>query len=444
MQGSGNAYVDELSGNGWMTFFAAYRRNELDYDRLYATLPQSEADHILHALGAKLPFEEGVVSCTTSGMPPKSPLMRIPKHLVLVSVESLSAAFLGSDGSREGLTPNLDRLATEGYRFRDVVATGTRTVRGLEALSLGIPPIPGQSVVRRPANAGLATLGNLLVHRGFQALFCYGGHGYFDDMNRYFEGNNYEIHDRRTFPSFEIGFENVWGISDEDLYTQVLKVMDGATASGKRVFAHVMTTSNHRPYTYPEGRIDIPSPGGRRGAVKYTDYALGNFIERARRHPWFKDTLFVITADHCASVAGQTKLPLAQYRIPMIWYGPELVKPGVYEERISQIDVPPTLLEALGFQDGAIVGFGRSVFEIPPGQGRAFVSNYQALGYWKGDHLVVLLPKREIQAFHVDPRTLEVVSESVDPCLRDEAIAYYQTAARAFKSGHLKLAGVDR
>ena len=108
-----------------------------------------------------------------------------------------------------------------------------------------------------------------------------------------------------------------------------------------------MTTSNHRPYTYPDGRIDIPSPGKRPGAVKYTDYAIGKFIEDAHAKPWFNDTLFVFIADHCAAVAGKSRLPVEKYHIPLIMYAPALLKPATFDLTMSQIDVVPTLLVAI-------------------------------------------------------------------------------------------------
>lgn len=437
MYGSGNAFADELSGNGLMTFAAAARRNALDYERFYATLPQREADRILQGLGVERVPLEAVGQREEEGhAEPMGPLLRSPRHVVLVTVESLSASFLGCYGAPGGLTPHLDALAQNGYRFREVLATGTRTVRGLEALSLGVPPVPGQAIVRRPGNAHLSTLGELMALQGFSVSFVYGGYGYFDNMNSYFRGNDYRVIDRRDFPSGSVGFENAWGVSDEFLFDNALGELDAAAARGERFFSHIMTTTNHRPFTYPEGRIDVPSPGGREGAVKYSDHAIGRFIEAARAKPWFKDTLFIFTADHCASVAGRTRLPVAKYRIPMIWYGPGLVKPGVHEARISQIDLPPTLLDVLGLK-GDDCFFGLSVFEHPADLQRAFISNYQALGYLRGDHLMVLLPKQQVQAFRVDPATLESTPEPVDPRLKQEAIAYYQTAARAFKLGRL-------
>jgi hypothetical protein len=94
------------------------------------------------------------------------------------------------------------------------------------------------------------------------------------------------------------------------------------------LFALILTTSNHRPFTYPEGRIDIPSHTGRSGGVKYTDFAIGKFIDDAKKKPWFEDTLFVIVADHCASSAGRTTLPVTKYKIPCIIYSPAHINRG--------------------------------------------------------------------------------------------------------------------
>lgn len=437
MYGSGNAFADELSGNGLMTFAAAMRRNELDYDRFYATLPQPQADRILQRLDVKrVPLSEALHPQASGGDEPMGPLTRSPRNVILISVESLSAEYLDSYGGTRHLTPNLDRLSSEGYRFPEVYATGTRTVRGLEALSLGTPPIPGQAILRRPHNEHLSTLGEVLKMQGFESLFIYGGYGYFDNMNAYFSGNSYRVIDRRDFPKASVVCENVWGVADESLFANAITAMNHATAGGRRVFAHLMTTSNHRPFTYPDGRIDIPSPGGRGGGVKYTDYAIGQFVEAARREPWFKDTLFVITADHCASVAGKTRLPIDKYRIPMIWYGPDLLKRGSHDGLISQLDLPPTLLEILGVP-GDEAFFGRSFFDQKPTSRPAFISNYQALGYLKNGTLTILLPKRRVEAYSVDPVSAEQTPIPVNPELRDEAIAYYQTTAHAFKQGRL-------
>jgi phosphoglycerol transferase MdoB-like AlkP superfamily enzyme len=438
MSGAGSELALELSGNGVFTFAAAMRRNELDYDRFYLTIPQDEADAILLALGVeRLPLSK-VMQDPIEPEPEKmGPFARSPRNVILISVESLSAEFLGAYGGKKGLTPNLDRLAAEGIKFENAYATGTRTVRGLEALSLGTPPIPGQAILRRPNNDHLTTIGQFLKYQGFAPYFIYGGYGYFDNMNAYFEANDYAVLDRVDFPKDSIPFENIWGVADEALFSNALRILDAPSGRGQRFFAHIMTTSNHRPFTYPPGRIDIPSPGGRDGAVKYTDFAIGQFIEAARKKPWFKDTLFVIVADHCASVAGKTKLPVKGYQIPIIFYAPDMLKPGVFTKVTSQVDLPPTLLDLLDVK-GDDHFFGDSLFEHEAMPARAFVSNYQELGYYKNGILTVLLPRQKVQAYRIDPVTYEAAPTPVDPVLLKETIAFYQSGSRAFKRNRLK------
>jgi phosphoglycerol transferase MdoB-like AlkP superfamily enzyme len=358
-----NAVDQEIARNGGVAFLAALRDNALSFQRFYAMLDPQRASAIagqwprarqLHRNGAR------------------------PRNIVLIQVESLSASFLGSFGNPRGLTPNLDGLARNGLLFTEMYAIGTRTVRGLEALSVGLPPLPGQSVVRRPDGEGVLTIGSVLRDQGFETRFVYGGYGYFDNMNAYFAGNGYEVADRTAIPDERMGFSTIWGVSDEYLFDFALDKIDAGVAGGKPQFFHLMTTSNHRPYTYPDGRIDIASKTGRDGAVKYTDWAIGRFIDQARSRPWFDDTLFVIVADHCASVAGKTRIPPDRYRIPAILFAPRFIEPGVHDRMASQIDLVPTLLAWLGIDDHGRF-FGEDLFS-PDARERAWLGNYQEVG----------------------------------------------------------------
>ncbi|TXG99131.1 MAG: LTA synthase family protein, partial [Nevskiaceae bacterium] len=196
-EGAGNAYAEEISGNGLFTLAAALRRNELDFDRFYRTMPQSEADRILRTMGMqRRPLSDLSAQALKGAANHAWPFIRRPRNVVLISAESLSASFLGAYGDSRGLTPRLDAIAKQGLLFSHAYATGTRTVRGVEALSLGTPPVPGQAIVRRPQNEHLATLGEVLGSQGFKPYFFYGGYGYFDNMNAYFGGNGYKVIDR--------------------------------------------------------------------------------------------------------------------------------------------------------------------------------------------------------------------------------------------------------
>jgi phosphoglycerol transferase MdoB-like AlkP superfamily enzyme len=298
---SDNAYANELAGNGIYEFFAAYRSASLDYDRYYRTVPLDEAyAEVRRALSTP---DATFLRGTGIERHIHNPAPERRLNVVLISVESLSAEFSGTYGRRDSLTPQLDRLSHDSLVFGNLYANGTRTVRGLEALALSVPPTPGESIVKRAHNEGLFSLATVFNAKGYRSQFLYGGYGAFDDMNSFFGANGYEVLDRKAIPSDSIHHENIWGVADEDLYTMALHRFDRDAATGKPFFAHIMTTSNHRPYTFPEGRGPWPQ-GKRESAVAYTDWAIGDFLRRAQAKPWFKDTVFVITADHCASSAG--------------------------------------------------------------------------------------------------------------------------------------------
>jgi phosphoglycerol transferase MdoB-like AlkP superfamily enzyme len=242
--------------------------------------------------------------------------------------------------------------------------------------------------------------------------------------------------DRSAIPKEAIHYENIWGVADEDLFTLALDQLDQRFAAGKRFFAHIMTTSNHRPFTYPADRVDVPSGTSREGAVKYTDWAIGDFIRRAREKPWFADTVFVILADHTASGRGKTDLPIENFHIPLIVYAPRHVAPGRIDTLASQIDVAPTLLALLNFSYRSSF-FGHDIASEGRSHQRAFLANYQTIGYLEDDILVELRPQRRWRL--VDAATgRERPADARGQRLLDEAVGYYQGAADAYRSGALR------
>lgn len=441
-----NNYAKEIASNGIYQLFSAYRNNQIDYDQLYATQDAKEALANLRNLiskqepSSKFLNEEDV-----------SRLIAQPKkgaekkyNVMFVSIESLSAEFLQSFGSEENITPNLDHLAKEGLFFTKMKATGTRTVRGLEALSLSIPPTPGNSIVRRANNENLFNISSPLKDRGYEAKFLYGGDGYFDNMNYFYENNGFEIVDRPKFAKEEISFSNAWGVADEDLFNKAIKEADKSYAGGKPFFSFIMTTSNHRPFTYPDGKIDIDSKTGRNGAVKYTDYAIGKLIEEASKKPWFENTIFVLVADHCAGSAGNTDVPLWRYQIPAIFYAPKIIKPQVFDKNVSQIDIAPTLMGLMNlsykskFFGTDVVNNSKTIDQ------HSFVSTYSDVGYFQGDRLYLLKPKKEKKVFDVTIEkygwdgSKEILTKEYDAKKLNDAISYYQVASHLFKNEKLK------
>lgn len=424
----------ELAGDGYYEFVRAFRANDLDFFAFYATMPERDA-----AAQMRHEFEKARSAATFTNA--NDPLERMIRshgetrrlNVVLVTMESLGADFVESFGGRKGLTPNLDRLAAQGWRFTQMYATGTRTVRGLEALSLSIPPTPGQAVLKRHHNKGFPTLGSVLKEQGYEPLFIYGGYSYFDNMRDFFGGNGYTVVDRTSLSSAEISHETIWGVSDEDLFRRVIHEIDARAEAGRKVFAHVMTTSNHRPFTYPSGRIDIPSGSGRDGAVKYSDWAIGDFMREASKRPWFKDTLFVFVADHTSHARGRTDLPPENYRIPLIMYASGLLAPQTIDTIASQIDVAPTILALLNMSYVSRF-FGQDIMTEGLHHQRALMSNYLTVGYLEDNLVTELLPKRRVRVVKADTGQEVPVNDPRGRNKINETIAYYQIAAMVLRN----------
>ena len=364
-----------------------------------------------------------------------------PEHrwnVVLISVESLSGDYLKRFGNKENITPYLDSLIPHGLWFDQFYATGTRTVRGLEALSMAIPPTPGQSIVRRPDNDDMFTMGSVLKSKGYECNYIYGGNSFFDNMGKFFSNSSYKVLDERDIPDSLVHITTAWGADDEAAFNFTIQQCDKSFSSNKPFFNHIMTVSNHRPYTYPEGRIDIsPSHQSIQGAVKYTDYAINKFIKDAQQRPWFNNTLFVIVADHCAKSAGKTDLPVNRYHIPCIIYAPQLVKPAIENRLISQIDLAPTILGLMNLNYTSRF-FGYDVYKVNPGNERAFISTYQDMGYIKDGRLIILSPQQKVQMFKPDFTTGSNVQITSSAELINEAIAWYQGASFQYKTGRYK------
>ncbi|WAC40641.1 LTA synthase family protein [Pedobacter sp. SL55] len=192
---SNNIYENELSKNGVYSFFAAFRSNELDYNTFYATLPEKQAYQVIkkELLQANENYtvnEVDNIKRHVVGTAANHP------NIVMVVIESFSADFLAKFGNQQNITPTYDSLANESIFFNNIYATGTRTVRGMEALTLCVPPTPGNSIVRRPNNENIFSVATILKKKNYDLKFIYGGDGYFDNMNSFFGGQGFDIVDR--------------------------------------------------------------------------------------------------------------------------------------------------------------------------------------------------------------------------------------------------------
>ncbi len=446
---SANRYQNELSKAGIYSFFAAYRNNEISYAQFYKLNGNTE---VFNTLREELTEDstsftqlQPSIRRTINNGPVKT-----KPNVIMITIESFSADFMKTFGNTQNLTPFLDSLAGNSVLFTNLYATGTRTVRGMEALSLAIPPTPGSSIVRRPNNNNLFTIGTVFKKAGYERTFVYGGDGYFDNMNQYFGSNGFNIIDRgrnimpgddfkttrSTIKDSLVHFENAWGICDEDLYDAVIKDADEKYAGGKLFYDFVMTTSNHKPYTYPAAKIDLPSGSGREGAVKYTDYAIQQLFKKIKDKPWFKNTVIILIADHCANSAGKNEVDISKYHIPCMIVNLPGAQNTKIEKMCSQIDLYPTLFKLMGW-DYESNFFGKDVMAASY-RPAIVLGTYQKLAFLRNDSLVILGPQQAVQTFIYNKTTNQQLPASFPAYIVNEAIALYQGAWYLYKYGGLK------
>jgi phosphoglycerol transferase MdoB-like AlkP superfamily enzyme len=425
-----NRLVNEVAGNGVVSFVAALRTQHVDYTLYYPTIEPARAwDIVRRQLPAAPPPAAG------NRPPPSRPL-----NLVFVIEESLGAEFVGALGaSGPSLTPELDRLAGQGRLFERVYATGNRTVRALEASLLSLPPLPGGSVVRAAGAGRFTALATILRSHGYATAFVYGGNALFDNLRAFALENGFDrVRERRDVAAPV--FENAWGVSDEDVFRLALEEMDRLDARGRPFFVAILTVSNHKPFTFPAGRIDLDPRWGRRAhAVRYADWALGRFFREAGTRSLHDRTLFVVFGDHGPRVYGAERLPLRSYEVPLLLICPACLPRGERSQELgSTMDIAPTVLPLLGIDTDAPF-YGRNLLaagRVPPW---VLMQHNREVALYDQEHLVVLGLRRESRIYGVT-RPGYALTEIAQPspalaALRERAIALYQTA---YEISHLR------
>jgi phosphoglycerol transferase MdoB-like AlkP superfamily enzyme len=358
-----------------------------------------------------------------------------PMNLVIVLEESLGAEFVGRLGGLP-LTPNLDRLADEGIWFEQIYATGTRSVRGIEAVIAGFPPTSVEAVVKQPkAQRDFVTVASVLKAHGYDTRFFYGGESHFDNMRGFFLNNGCsQVLDQNAMSN--AAFVGTWGASDGDVFNAAHEVM--AKAPKDRPFMSlIFTSSNHSPFEFPEGQIALyEQPKGTvNNAVKYADHALGAFIAKAKTADYWRDTLFLVIADHNSRVYGDSDFPVERFHIPALLLGGPVQAPQKVPMLASQLDILPTVMGVMGIQTQT-PWMGRDLLDPTLSNrlaGRAIMQFDQSQAYREGDAMVVLFPGAAPKTLHLE-RGRWVRGPEV-PGLVDKALAHALYAKWAYAKG---------
>ena len=429
--------VNEIAQNGMFSMVRAFLTNDSQYDGQYAGMDEAAAIPLLRSIVAQdnttFLASEGSRSLMRHVDNGRSPNKL---NVVLVINESFGATYIDSLDNRrnESISPNIDRLAKDGLLFTNVYATGDRTVRGLEALLTSFAPIPGISTARRSGSEGMNSVPFLLRQFGYQSAFLYAGDGRFDNMGHFWETIGFDnVWDERDFS--EKGFKTIWGYADEYIYQEATTRLDQMTKEGRPAFLAMLTVSNHRPYTYPEGRISKdPNAKTRTNAATYADWAFGNFVDKARAKSWFDDTVFIFIGDHGPKINGAAHVPVDGFRVPLLFYSPKHISAARNGALGSSLDMAPTLMGLLGISFDSPF-FGVDLRRVPPGGGRIAMAHNFSVAFGTQGKLVVLEPNRTVRGYTFQPGpTPPEWQKEPDQHTLGLAIAQTQTAHRLFYS----------
>lgn len=494
---SGNRSHDEVSSNGLVQLARAFTTAGLDYESYYRALPPAE-------LAARAREEVGFPASDTPVKTFRAVEQRAkPLDVVVILGESFGSEFVGRLGGSKPCAPGLERWADRGMLLTNLIATGNRTVRGLEGVLCSFVPLPGDSIWKRDKSENVASIARVLKEKGYRTEFVYGGDGAFDGMRSFALRNGWDefredsLVGASSYP--DDAFRTIWGVDDETMFTELLGRQKAAAKDGVPFFGTALTVSNHKPFLTPDTQSTglrgdkliaaawpgavllalsalawrfLAKPGrrarvasiaavvwiafaifawtkvqprdSRENAVRYADRALAEYLDRAQAEGLLDHTVVLFVGDHGARVYGSEEIPAASYRVPALFVAPDARYHGRTIPRLaSQVDLAPTLLSLAGI-DYAAPFFGEDLLATDPeGPGRAWLIHNRNIGLLTDTELTVLGLRGSTTHYRRagrDTDDFERVVEDVDLARNaDRAAAVFQTASILYESRRYRL-----
>jgi len=437
--------TDQLTNNlglnsSYTVAFAAYSmKNESNSQKMYGKMDSEEAINRVKKYMCLNPNDFTDSDIPLLHIQQTDSAVSNPYNIVIILEESLGAEYIGSLGGLP-LTPEFDKLTEEGLLFTNLYCTGTRSVRGIEAVVSGFLPTPSTSVVKLGnSQENFYTIASLLKPKGYATSFIYGGMANFDNMGSFFNGNGFDkIIDENDFVPSESVFHSTWGWSDEDVMTKANNYFK--TLGTQPFVSLIFTSSNHEPFEYPLGRIKQydKQKNSVNNAMKYADYSIGKFFELAKKEQYYKNTIFVIIADHNTRTYGKHLVPIHKFHIPALFIGPDIPKGEKYDKLCSQIDIQPTILAKIGMNTENPMP-GRNLFSLPDSaQGRAIMQFHDINAFRVDNQVVIMQPNKEPLQFQIINDTI-FTPVKLNQELAKDALAHVVAASYLYKERKYRL-----
>ncbi len=359
-------------------------------------------------------------------------------NVVIIMMEGMAGKPVGALGYKTSFTPELDELCKQGIFLDRLYAVGPRTSRGMMGVLCGHPDVSGRSILMRESAQGcFLSLPAILRSRGYATVMVYAGDPGFDNMRGFFSKAGIErfIDERAIGDPRQIGN---WGVPDELTFDKAHEVF-GQMHGQQPFFAVILTVSNHEPFEIPKGKVEALTGESKEikalNAYRYADWAMGEFFRKARTAPYFKDTLFVLVADHGRDFDNTRIVDVPGYRIPCLFLAPEHLPPRRVHTVASQMDIAPTILAILGGSYEHCF-LGRNVLAVEGDEGFALIHDENYLAFVRGDLALVAPPRHDVILYEVTDRamrkpTREVSDQDVQ-MLNLQMLSYYQMARHLF------------
>lgn len=294
---------------------------------------------------------------------PPSPGTPSKRNVVLIVLESFSREYVGSLNGRKCCTPFLDTLIDRGLIFENAYANGKSSITGVPSTVAGIPSFTGGPfILSRYINNSFYGIASLLKINGYSTAFFHGGENGTMGFNYFMKLAGYDSYFGRSEYNNDADFDGNWGIWDEEYLQYFARNL---LTMPQPFFTTIFTLTSHDPFVIPAKYSSFfpAEETAEQRSVRYTDYALRRFFESAEQMPWFKDTIFILTADHTLGISqaeGQSRVEM--YSIPILFYSPAGDLTGRFSKTFQQIDIMPTLLDILHY-DKPYFSFGTSAFD---------------------------------------------------------------------------------
>lgn len=334
-------------------------------------------------------------------------------NVVVILMESFSGVYTGALGNNLGITPSFDRIAQQGLLFSRFFSNGTHTHQGMFATFACFPNLPGyEYLMQEPEGTHKFSGLPLLLHReGYQNIYVYNGSFSWDNQEGFFRNQDVTRFIGRDDFVNPVFINPTWGVSDQDMFDRSAVELNKMSGGDKPFFAMLQTLSNHTPYAMPS---PLPvQPVTNQGllnehltAMRYADWALGQFFEKIEKEPWYKDTIFVLVGDHGFGTNNQvTDIDLLRFRVPMLIIGPHVREIyGATTDRVTtQNDIAPTVMGLLG-DSFTHQCWGRDVLSVND-SGFALIKpsgNDEIVGFLRDDRIVVKRPNAPAELYRYD------------------------------------------